>query len=1255
MLVQPKDLVDELSGAGGEKFEAFVQKLVRAECRRHGITDAQVDWDYRTTCPDGGCDIFIKDGHTSANPRLIPNSPSLWSIKSGADGTESSTFARELRDSSHDRIRDHLNAGNIYVWCVLQPMSQGKREEMDDKRTELARELEFDPEQVVFFWNDALAEILESHPCLIPDFLPSVSVRNQGVMSINRWLSESPDFRGLKIPWVDFAERDELKEKIRRHFLAHDESPVLHIAGISGIGKTRTALEACIENSDTANTLYAPSLNELSKDFLYYIETQDVCIRLIVDEVSLAEFECLLHRFALIAHRVRLVTIGPARRDERRRPGDPMLMVLDEPDTTGGVLPVVKIAAPFLASQVQENIAEISGHDLRLALLLTFSTPEDPNLRDVPVRNLDEVWTRITRLFAGRLDASTFPNRYQLLTSAIDIGQAGQFRSELEYIADHFEVSVDDLDCVIRDAHQCGLGLKTPSFFEAGPRTLAMWVFLDLLWPRLSPTLDQFLQQMPSDRLRRRFLERCQEVPPGQRDEILDRIGVFFLTHLGQPEIARLSDREQSRVFQAWAETDPQRGLQWLKQAVGTADDDNLRRLRGDPDGSGGWTGRRQVVWLCENLACFAEYFWDCEEILFRLAQVETEQSIANNSTNTWKEMYLPVLSNTEVSFPERLDHLIHRLQDASDETLDLIVSAGMGILDTSFSRMAPPRIVGGRIVPEGWKPSTMQQLRDLQRDAGRRILSTALSLGNQLTERVAQHVISHLHRFVRIGLLIEAKEFIDAMNPSSMHMLSLRATLEETIYREELISKDKEEKPEYITTLRSWSTSIRPESVIDHVVDVTWRYPWTVHKDSIKEGDPDDYAGIYSDVARLLIEEPGVLDSLLSWFDSPKCVSAEYLARHAGKQDKQMELMPTVRLWLEQGRCCDFVVGYLSGLVAQQGHLPTDVLETVDAIASVHRSLALKATIYADISKSGFERIMRIMPNAASEEILLLRSLARGRWAKRLSPNDKLVLLDRLLDLSKQPESPALGVAFTLVVCWTDIGAKELDHLLLPSALQLLNTATIPQHAVEAHDWKIVAEMIMMSFPQETADALAAALIDFERYDRKRYAEEVIKELATSFPHEVMLALGSRMLDETTASLFSIDVYRGLFEAVGVDEVRQWVEEHGEQAARRVARHLAGPHIDENGNPVIPEVTDWLLTKYGNNRKVFTEFCMGQHSGEVRVGHARDRRESLHSLVDPFVDHKKQWVRDWARHELESFREEVQWDDEIEDQRFRT
>ena len=107
--------------------------------------------------------------------------------------------------------------------------------------------------------------------------------------------------------------------------------------------------------------------------------------------------------------------------------------------------------------------------------------------------------------------------------------------------------------------------------------------------------------------------------------------------------------------------------------------------------------------------------------------------------------------------------------------------------------------------------------------------------------------------------------------------------------------------------------------------------------------------------------------------------------------------------------------------------------------------------------------------------------------------------------------------------------------------------------------------------------------------------------------------------------------------------------------AAVRIARHLNGPRVDEQGNPVVPELADWLLTEFEEEEDVFAEFCMGRHGGEVRMGHARDRRGEVEALVRPFRNHSKRWVREWAEYEMKELEFEISRDDQHEDEIERT
>ena len=526
VFVDPKDL-SALRGQGSQ-FQKLVYDLVVEEARSHGISPVDIDSDYRVNFPDAGFDIFVRASHDDPNPRLIPNTPSIWSVKSGKDGVKAGTLSSEIKLASHDELRNELREGTAYRWCALYPIAQAQMQKMRRKVASLADDCQFQQNQVKFVGIEAIAKILEDHPNVVVRHLPDLKLRFDGILTLTAWERQNPD-RKTHVDWVGFGGRNQLKQRIRDHLLGSTEPAVLHLAGLSGIGKTRTVIQACLDDDNLKDTYYAPRFDELSREFLSYIESSERYVKAVIDEVSLAEWQRLANRFNDLANRVRLITVGPARRGERDRMSDPSLLILEEPDTVDGVLRVIEEAGRGLPETVLRSIAEVSSHDLRLALLLVIATKREPSWRDVPLYDLGEVWQRVTSVFQDGLgDLHAFGRSYEFLTSAVDVGRAGKHRDEVQYLASHFGVTSTELDRAINSADACGLGTQTPAFFEAGPRSLAVWVFQDRLWPVLKSTVDQFLSRMPTARLKRRFIERCHEVSADRREEVAERVGHFF-------------------------------------------------------------------------------------------------------------------------------------------------------------------------------------------------------------------------------------------------------------------------------------------------------------------------------------------------------------------------------------------------------------------------------------------------------------------------------------------------------------------------------------------------------------------------------------------------------------------------------------------------------------------------------------------------------------------------------------------------------
>jgi hypothetical protein len=1239
MFARPEDLLT-LAGHGGRLFEELLFDLVVAEGSRHGIPPADVHWDHRTSRPDGGRDIVVVVEHTDPAPRFVPRRRSLWSAKSGMDGLKPATLRAELL--GHTAVRQHLQGGDPYVWCTLQPIDEDGRTALREKATEVSQAADgfrFNPALVEFRTLSDLCAVLKDHSGLIAKHLPDVARVFEGVHTLTEW--QRRDRLGFAVPWVDFAARSQVIDSIQAHLRARSGPNVLHLAGLSGVGKTRTVLEACRGQRDLQAVWYVPRLTAFGDPFLRHLTRNENQLALVVvDEVPLEGWQTFVSQVEDHARRLRFVTVGPAHRNERNRPST-NLLVLAEPETDGGVLEVVRQAGNGLSAPVLESIARHSAHDLRLALMLVEATRGDGAFRDLPIANGREVWHRVTSLFrSGLQNPDAFQAHYPLLTVGIDIGVRGEHQRELEYVAAQFVVPAARLYEAAAAAVPCGLGEWSPSFFEATPRALAGHLFRDWVWGGLRLRLSAFLGGLP-DRLLRRFVERCQDCTGDEREEIEAALAEFFRAELGDPDVNRLIDRQRSRLFKAWAELDPRNGLAWLREAVRRASEADLGALDGATDGSGGWRGRRQVVWLCEALASFGEQFWACEEILHRLAQVETEPAIGNNSTAIWIGMFHPALGLTEVPFPQRADLLLRRLREADRRTLPFVLSAVVDALGVESGRMMPPSVVGGRLTPEPWRPATYDVLWGLQQDLGRRALAAVSGLAPELQGQARLSVIRNLRVFASHGLLPELRALLDVDGGLRQ---AVRLELHRVVtWRERARAHRPTAPPDpMLEALRAWSDELAPTDLPARVKELTAMRPWDATRGDRREPDP------YALLAGEALRQPDVMWQLTDWFNSDGPQSALPFGHALGQADAEDAIAPTAATWLEGGLCRGLVAGYLRGVAGGLGGLPVAWSVRLDRSAERHAEYVAVLTLDADCTRAGFRRVMGLF---AADKIPLgyLGGFSSPNWESVLGVADRAEILNAILGRVEQDPRLGYTVGLTLAAGWSDWGRASLPPELVGPAARLL-VGSLGTNT-DIGGWSALLESFAATCPSEAAVVATTAITTAgpARVVLQEDALRVLVTVAGKRPEAVMDAVGVCLLDEQRRLFFGILRFPGLFEAVGLPVLQKWIREHDPALVKYIARHLESPYV-KNGTPFVPSVTEWFLTEYQGDERLFREFCAGRHSGEVLRGSARDRSPAVEAAVSPFLDHPLRRVRDWARYELAENEYEATLDDKSDE-----
>ncbi|MDL5052163.1 hypothetical protein QQ056_01075 [Oscillatoria laete-virens NRMC-F 0139] len=1243
MLIDVSDLNTFIGD--GDNFEKLIHGLVSDSALNAGLVATDLFWDDRTNTPDGGKDLILTKGLGKTNPWGISDKPSIWSCKSGKDGASVDKFRNEVLGGqklpSRVDLQAKLQEGYSFVWITVSEVDDSKRLQFEKEAQSLATQLSIDSHQFHFVWKTQIFKMTERFPGCIIKCLPRLNETNENVYSVMEFRAHFGN------PWVNFEGRDALKQLIINHLTGSSQNNVLHIAGLSGIGKSRIAWQACSENLLLQNTLYIPQYIKNDKWLRHIERNEHLNARIIIDEVSMIEFSNVVARLNAIGSRVRFITIGPAHRNERSGSRPNELFIVPPPSTDEAVCNVLKPQYPRLPDPVLRSIAKHSAHDLRLALLLAEATSHDPNTFEIPITGLDDVWKRIVNLFKDRCEKlETHKSDYELLTLSVDIGCDGAQVHELEYVANHFSRTFDDLIQIVRDASICGLGNKTNFYFEAIPSALAVWIFQERLWARLKPRISIFLANLP-DRLRRKFMERAQQCNDVRiREEVAQELAGFIKSWFGEMGLAKLADRESSLLFQTWAETDPDRGLLLLKQLVCSATPNALEELDGDSDESGYWRGRRQIVWLCEHMACFDEYFWTCEEILFRLAHVETEKQIGNNSTHVWQELFLPMLANTEVPFPKRSELLLERLKNANEVSIEMILSAIRKTLSDPFAGpVLPPLVIGGRVVPKFWNPETYSELWKLQAEIGIGSVEAFKHLPVSLQNHCAKFLIEELQHYVRFKIAPVAKDYLSAQSSAESLRLRLLAQLKKMRgwYTEESTPNSSAA----LKLVDDWLKELTSSDLGEQTKDATALDYWE-HREGLKVTEAD-VNRVYVDLASKLALQLDTLKSLEPWFSTPDAKSSYSLGFALGETDST-RVNSVVKQWFNENKAEQLVLGYLAGFVKKHGTLSSDWIAVIDTNIESKPLFVTKATATADQSSRGLSRIVNVV-----EKSLLSASVAFGLlyfWKWKPGETEMKGVIQLLLDgaLNKH-DTNATKVGFDLMMDWTNHGKSPLPSGLVPFVEEFCELIVFAEAPVDAYDFQSLIKAVQT--PTQDLLDTAAALLGSTKRPSIRFSDvviDILSHFAKSHPQIVMEAIGKQILDSKTQRMFRFLVFRGLFEALPIEVIAAWLNGNGDNYVEYFARHLPSPFVDKDGTPRVPPVTEWILSQYENDDSMFREFLCGRHSMETRWGHPRDWVDGTEAVVSKFENHSLRRIREWVEYERRILRAEIKHDDEQEE-----
>lgn len=1217
-----------ISNANPAVWQRLWHALVCADGFRAGVPLHAILTDDRITVGDGGVDVLVTQG-AAVKAHLIPARPSIWSVKSGEAALSTSTLKSELQETNHPDLVAKWRDGWQYVYCVCESASMRQRNALTKAANALCARDGLPSDRITLLFDDQLCRALTHHPAVLQRFCPQLGL--QGALTHETWGKSKTSHFNAGAKFVDFDNRARVMERVRHHLTSRDGPAILHLAGLSGIGKTRLVYEACADPRLHGSILYFPTFME-GRALVDRLRQEPECSAVIlIDEVSLTEYSNLRDSLTDVGDRVRCVSIGPGTRNDR---SNRQVEVLDPPSDERQVVQVLRAnSPPQLSDSTLEQIAKASSSDLRFALLLLQVVLQDPSLSLSPetlaqvLMDSEEIFNRVLRLFskeAGALD-DDFRKRYRWLTLGAQVGVSQPREKELEFIAEQAGEPVHLLQVAVGQARECGLGEVLAHMFEAVPRGLATSLFARKLWPLIGHRFSDLLGAVPSDSFLRAIMQRVEMCPEHVREEVVEAFDGHFRAVLGPPSLETIESEERVRTVRRWTELSPRAGLDWLASAIEQASIERLRSFSG-----AGWAScgpRREIVWLLEHLACFGEHFHRCEPLLFRLALTENERC-ANNATGTWCEKFQVYLSSTEVPYPERCDLLVRRLEDVSAESAELLLRGLVSAVTPPQSAMAPPEVVGGRLVPPEWRPQV--DIYHLFVDLIRRALPILSAWPVELRPVARRAVIAAFGQLYKQDTHDELVRFFEPMSDRE-ERLALLVALRELASRLGRPRKDPA-IADMKRRVERWASSLAPTELVERLKLLLGRHTWEFDREG--KLDKDGWRRPYRAIVKELERSPDVLDRASSWIDSDGKPGARALGWTLGESPRTEVFRPVIEAWLNAGIGLETVCGYLHvHRDANAGQLPAWAADLLDDLASTRPAVATRVTVSIDPSDRGLARVKRcaaVDPDATRAEI---GQMFGEPWERTLGPTGQAWVLNQLWpDPPDESQQAGAAALFLAEMYGHRKGDLPIEPELLPALSRLVNAPPDLDQPHAAVWWQHLAIRLARRDPEPVLETCLRRVLTVgaPRTAGEREAIAVISDIADRRPALVAERIVRSVANVEHLWHRHIEDWQGVFSKLSADALEAAVRSADRHVVERIGQFVPDPGINGDGTPKLPAITEWYLRTYGGIASCFREFSIGRWNGRVRSGGASGRASEVQALTAAYANHPIPALRRW-------------------------
>jgi hypothetical protein len=812
-------------------------RLLRLEARKCGIPVSSISGTLNTKAKDGGEDACIRWSEKPEKTDWIPNHYTLFQCK--ATGMPPSKCSSEIVSDGKlkPRIKEVFdNNGSYILFCIDDCTSQSKedrikafRDAIKSTRASYHDTVDiqiYDANSIRLWTNDYISLIIQVH----------------------RWTGKNlPHYMSTWEDWSKYRENnvDYVLDQILSGYISQLKNyftgtkKVARIIGLSGLGKTRLALEVFRPPKDSPKNIEYSAVT----DQVVYIDAVGDSSRL---QVTIKQWREQELEGILVVDNCELELHQRLRREVEHSNSRLSLLTLDynpELNDDDYVIKLERVSNDVIKEIIKQTHSELPDPYINRIVEFAQGFPQiavklaEANFNEVhDLRGLSKNALR-DKLIWGRKPENEVARKVIVACSLFThLGFSDDVVDQSNFVAEHIcNISKDDFYEYTMNFIEHGILDRRNRFVRVVPMPLAIGLAIDW-WKghRNEKVIKLITNDMP-DGMAEALCDQISKLnylPEAVKviEELCSNSAPF-----GKFEV--LNSEKGSRLFRSLAEVNPLASIEALERVFGNCTIEKLLQVG---------LGRRNLIWTLEKLCFWRETFSAAAKIMLSFAAAENE-SCGNNATGQFLQLFHVGLSGTQAPPNARLEVIDEALNLSDIESKVLAVKAlGSALTSYHFFRILGVECQGSRLPQEDWRPESCNDVFNYWHASLGRLIPIACG-DDKLGKLAQKQILDNFRSLVQYNFMddIEAA-LIKICKENGVFWPEIYNEIEEFIFYEGSHISE-----ENLNRLKKWMEMLKP-SLLDERLKLIISTP----SHEFKKNEEGHYINLSHDKAVLLANE---------------------------------------------------------------------------------------------------------------------------------------------------------------------------------------------------------------------------------------------------------------------------------------------------------------------------------------------------------------------------------------------------------------